>query len=169
MSLLNQSIACLKDANLYLEVLSPEEYQRPIELMSGASIGQHTRHFIEFFQCLTKQVQTGTVNYDLRQRDLQIESDPTFTLSVIQQVEEAMLTMDMDQSLDLEACFGETVSVSSNVAREVLYNLEHCIHHLALIKIGLAIIRPDLKLPKHFGVAVSTIKHREQMAELASR
>lgn len=42
-----------------------------------------------------------------------------------------------------------------------MYNIEHTIHHLALIKVGLKLVYPDLDLPNHFGVAPSTIKFQQ--------
>lgn len=43
--------------NLYelivlLKQLSNEEYSKPCSQLSDASIGEHTRHIIEMFQCL---------------------------------------------------------------------------------------------------------------------
>ena len=50
------------------------------------------------------------------------------------------------------------------MARELHYNVEQCIHHLALIKVALKIIRPDIELSESFGVAPSTIQHRKKIA-----
>jgi hypothetical protein len=52
--------------------------------------------------------------------------------------------------------------VSSTVGRELIYNIEHTIHHLAIVKIALKAILPSLELPEHFGVAPSTIRHRQE-------
>ncbi|MDX1476670.1 MAG: hypothetical protein R3301_03155 [Saprospiraceae bacterium] len=51
--------------------------------------------------------------------------------------------------------------MDSSLERELIYNIEHTIHHLAIIKIGLAIIAPDIPLPAHFGVAPSTVKYKQ--------
>ena len=76
MELLNASISVLHDAKLYLTEVNSSEYSQGIELMSNSTIGQHTRHFIEFFQCLLEQVKEQKVNYCLRRRNLLIEEDP---------------------------------------------------------------------------------------------
>jgi hypothetical protein len=40
-----------------------------------------------------------------------------------------------------------------------VYNVEHAIHHMALIKVGLKEVCPAVKIPADFGVAVSTVKY----------
>ena len=65
----------------------------------------------------------------------------------------------------LEAGFAENSSdlnqIPTNYFREIAYNLEHAIHHMALIKIGINEVS-DIILPQTFGVALSTIKYRQQ-------
>ena len=161
MLLIKECVSCLSATRTYLQILSPEEYQQPLDLLSAASIGQHTRHFIEFFQCLIQQLPSGEVNYDLRVRDKAVEQDPTVALQAIEQICQNLEMCNLNQQMQLSACYSETVTVPSNVARELVYNLEHTIHHLAIIRIGLAILRPDFQLPKTFGIAASTTKYRE--------
>lgn len=129
--------------------------------MSGATIGQHTRHFIEFFQCLLQQAPSGVLNYDLRRRNPAIENSPQAALAAIEDIQAAILHLDLSQELRLEGDLNGPFFVSTNTGRELLYNLEHCIHHLAIIKIGLAILKPQLTLSEHFGLAASTAKHRK--------
>ena len=54
---------------------------------------------------------------------------------------------------------GVEIIVSSNYDRELLYNLEHCIHHQALIKVGLLHCKA-IHINENFGVAASTIAYR---------
>lgn len=163
MTLLQQSEAVLCDAQYYLAQLTPAEYQQGIPLLSQSTLGQHTRHFIEFYQCLISQLPGGTVNYDLRLRDTRIEQDPTFADGAIEQVKNQLVALHPETSLTLA---GKVTSspdgVVTNVARELIYNIEHTIHHLAIIKIGLQLIRPDLTIPETFGIAPSTLAHRKE-------
>ena len=69
--------------------------------------------------------------------------------------------MDLEAPISLFLSKDAEESISSTVAREVNYNIEHCIHHMALIKIGLKIIKPSLALSPSFGVAASTLQHRK--------
>jgi RNA-binding protein YhbY len=59
---------------------------------------------------------------------------------------------------------GEELLIDTNYNRELLYNLEHCIHHQALIKV--AVLQNDaITIDANFGVARSTIEYRKQCAQ----
>ena len=56
------------------------------------------------------------------------------------------------------------IEIESNYNRELLYNLEHCIHHQALIKVAI-IQSATIEIDENFGVARSTIEYRKQCAQ----
>jgi len=58
----------------------------------------------------------------------------------------------------------EIASIPSNYYRELAYNLEHTIHHMALIRVGVNEVS-SIELPVEFGVAYSTVKYRKQCAQ----
>jgi len=156
----------LQDAEVYLREIDPEVYGMPLDLLFGASIGQHTRHFIEFYQCLLDQITTPSpeVNYSKRLRQPAIEENPEFAMQTIQNLVNEILALDENIICQLkcsEQFENEDVYVDSNLERELLYNVEHTIHHLAIIKIGIAAVAPGIILPERFGIAPSTLRHRE--------
>ncbi|RLD18636.1 MAG: hypothetical protein DRI69_09985 [Bacteroidetes bacterium] len=156
----------LQDAEVYLREIDPDVYGMSLDLLFGASIGQHTRHFVEFYQCLLDQI-SGTlpeVNYAKRLREPAIEDDPEFALKTIERLVDKVLALDENVTCKLkcsEQFENEDVYIDSNLERELLYNIEHTIHHLAIIKIGLAAVAPGIGLPEHFGVAPSTLRYRD--------
>jgi hypothetical protein len=46
--------------------------------------------------------------------------------------------------------------------RELVYNLEHAIHHMAIMKIAVDNAFPQVQMPENFGVAYSTIRYQQQ-------
>lgn len=56
----------------------------------------------------------------------------------------------------------ECVPVETNFLRELTYNIEHAVHHMAIMKIGIREVAPLIVIPKSFGVAVSTLRYREE-------
>ena len=129
--------AQLKDL---LHQISSEEYKMPSTLLSGATIGQHVRHIIELFQCLEKGYETGVVNYEKRKRDFRIETDKDFALDLMLDIYNNLDKPNKNFILEAEdyCDTAEIVSVPSNYYRELTYNLEHTIHHMALIRVGIS-------------------------------
>lgn len=165
MNLINGSLAVLNDAKFFLEKINTSEYTQSIPLMFDSTIGTHTRHFIEFYQCLLSQAETHTINYALRKRDLMIENHPEVALKAIEEIISNLDTLTLDTSVILQTSKCGQTTIQSTIARELHYNIEHCIHHLALIKVGLKIVTPNMQLPEHFGFAPSTILHRQLQSQ----
>lgn len=153
----------LNELSDLLTQLTANDYCSPCHDLSNATIGEHTRHIIEMFQCLENQYQNGIVNYDYRQRDFRIQTNTAFAQECItmlmNQIEKPNKPLVLQQIVD-----GETVLIESNYHRELLYNLEHCIHHQALIKV--AVLQSEsITVDENFGVARSTIEYRKQCAQ----
>lgn len=149
----------LKDVLLQL---SDDEYTAPSSLLNNSSVGAHTRHIIELFQCLFSGYYTGTINYDERKRDKKIESDRFFAtqllLGIIEEVDKP------DKLLKLRGLFSEQeneeLEINTNFFRETVYNLEHSIHHMALIRVAIKEVA-SIKITENFGVATSTIQYKK--------
>lgn len=149
-----------------LSQLSDEQYHQPSKVLFNATIGQHVRHVIELFICLNNGYETGTVNYEKRKRDIRIETDKLFACDLLQMI--AANLDKADKELLLEAAYDEqsddTITVHTNYYREIIYNLEHTVHHMALIRVGINDVS-SINLPEGFGIASSTIKYRKACAQ----
>lgn len=141
----------------------PEDcYSRPCGLLSDASIGQHTRHIVELYLCLIKGYDTSDVSYDHRQRNKRIEEDLSYALEQLDYIQEHLERPNKAITVTYELYGGEN-QLDSNYYREVMYNLEHAIHHQALIKVAIRHFSGQ-KIPESFGVAPSTIQYRKTCA-----
>ncbi len=169
MKLTDVAVELLKDAQIYLNSITEEAYQEPIDLLSDSSVGQHSRHFIEFYQCLHDHMTQAErmVNYDQRKRNKQIEQSPSYASTMIDQIIGQLRTGPVCEQLKLVAEYAQasSLTIDSCYDRELMYNIEHTIHHMAIIKIGLKLVAPNLKLPIDFGVAPSTVKYRTTCAQ----
>ncbi|MEO6346565.1 MAG: DinB family protein [Aquaticitalea sp.] len=143
--------------------VAQDEYTKPCKHIENVSIGQHTRHIIEMFECLLTGYDEGVIDYDARQRDLLIEINLATAIEKIQHIK-ANITKS-DKPLQLHQSFdGKSFLISTNYRRELLYNIEHSIHHEALIKVGLRSLT-DISVDTSFGVAFSTLDYRKQCAQ----
>jgi hypothetical protein len=145
-----------------LRQLNQRQYTAPCHALSNSTIGQHTRHIIELFQCLVKGLEKGLVNYDSRERNMQIETDTHFAIDCMNRIE--MNLEKPDQQLQLMVNNRSEYMIDTNYYRELLYNLEHCIHHQALIKVALLTFG-NISVSENFGVAPATIEYRLQCAQ----
>ena len=149
-----------------LSQLSPPQYSQPCTTLFSNTIGQHVRHIIELFQCLENGYESGVVNYEKRKRDVLIETDKELATQLL--IDLHRVLNKPNKLLTLEACYddhiNEAIAIETNYYREIAYNLEHTIHHMALIRVGITEIS-TIQLPDDFGVASSTIKYRKQCAQ----
>jgi len=140
--------------------LTDEQYHHKSEILSGASIGQHLRHVVEFYVCLLFGASKQKINYGNRERNLEIETNRKFAINKIMEIKNQLTTLNLNQRLFLEI---ESYAMDTSIERELLYNLEHSIHHQALIKVGLIEQHIGDLVTEEFGVAPSTIKYRKQI------
>jgi hypothetical protein len=147
-----------------IRLLSPSQYVQQCSNLGNNTIGQHVRHVIELFQCLESGYPDNSVNYEKRKRDVVIETNKELALQLLQDI---YLQLDRpDKELVLHASYDEhtdePLSIPTNYFREIAYNLEHTIHHMALIRVGIKEVS-GITLPEEFGVASSTVKHRKHV------
>jgi hypothetical protein len=163
MNLLNATKQILDELKLVLDHITVADFKRPVPVLNGSTIGQHVRHILEFFICLNDGYPEKNVNYDCRRRDKSIEQDQAIAMEAVKKIFRDTHINNLNQEMTLEMTYdpdGEySIRVATNYQRELAYNIEHAVHHMALIRIGVEAIAPYVHLPKDFGVAVSTVRH----------
>jgi len=156
----------LDELNDVLDRIEDADYRSPIPVLNGSTIGQHVRHILEFFICLNDGYFRGVVNYDNRRRDKLIEESKDVSMIYIRRILEALRVYHLDHRLYLKLSYDETgektVQIRTNYQRELAYNIEHAVHHMALLRIGIRQIAPYIQLPENFGIAVSTVRHQQK-------
>ncbi|MEQ9402252.1 MAG: DinB family protein [Cyclobacteriaceae bacterium] len=141
-----------------------EDFSNPLPELSNSTFGQHVRHTLEFFLCLFDAKNEGIINYDTRKHDKFIETDPSLAMSVIDSIHEFLQNQKEDFPISFEANYtleeGVVDKMPSSFYRELAYNIEHAIHHMALLKVAVNQSLNYIKLPENFGVATSTIRYQ---------
>lgn len=145
--------------------LSEAEYTSELDLLNGNTIGKHVRHIIEFFDLLVSGSYEGIINYDKREHAKLFEEDTHATISKIRELLNKIDQMNFERNVYLEVSYSKTdddlVKIKSSLERELAYNIEHAIHHMAIIKIAIQTVFPKIRVSENFGVAYSTVRYQK--------
>ncbi|TAF31419.1 MAG: DinB family protein [Cytophagales bacterium] len=164
MSIISATASIFDQITEQISRLSSAQYSQSLPILSGSSIGQHVRHIVEFYECLFSQQGTNCVCYDRRQRDLRLETEIPFVKSKLNTYRALLDTYQINNPLSLVVYFTPDADevpteINSNWGRELAYNIEHAIHHLAIIKIGIKEAFHSVSIIENLGVAPATVKH----------
>lgn len=150
-----------------LSLATNEQFNRSLNIFSGASVGMHARHIIEFYQSLlTQSIDNSIIDYSKRQRDIRLQTQVDYWVFTISQIINQLENLDdtvINTPLSILSESEDNMPIKSSLGRELHYNLEHTIHHAALIKIGLLSMNPEWHIPSSFGVAPSTLRYQAQV------
>ncbi len=160
------AVAILAQGEDLLRTLSPESYTCRVPMAFNVSIGGHYRHCLDHFTSLLRSLDEYEVDYDHRERDVRIESQPDFALKLTRQIRaqigrlppEALHTR-VRARCEVSYAHGDSPVTGSTFGREMVYSIAHTIHHYALISVMARLL--DARLPEHFGVAPSTVAHQK--------
>lgn len=158
----------LEEIKSLLLQLSNRHYTHRSQLLSGATIGGHVRHVLEFYQSVIFRLETNIINYDKRKRNLMIENDKEIAIKYIDKICSELAVFMNDEALTLVGNFssskGEESHIKTTLNRELAYCLEHSIHHQALIKVGLLELNSSCFIDDSFGLAPATIRYKDKCA-----
>jgi hypothetical protein len=108
---------------------------------------------------------TGKLNYDKREHNLLLENEPREAISKMKELIVLMGMMKEDLVLKLEASYSpdakNDVKITTTFYRELLYNVEHAVHHMAIMAIAMKVEFRHIRLSENFGIAYSTVQHRQ--------
>ena len=145
-----------------LDKMNAADYCRPLDLLNGASVGQHFRHIIEFYHCIIEGSTDGVIDYSSRKRRLELEKDIAFARQAYHDMNSALKELDEGQIIAVLAefsCTPDRPEVHSSLGRELMFAYDHAIHHLAIIRIGIESSFPNLRFESSLGVAPATLRH----------
>ena len=165
----NQNLDYLKSI---LEQLTDDQFSRSLDVLSGSTLGMHVRHILEFYSCLIKATESGLVDYDSRVRDKSLETSTGNCLNRISDISGFLSNMTEDITMRLKVNYAfnadeecDSITIGTSLYRELQYNIEHAVHHLAIIKIGIKALEGSFNLDDNFGIAASTIRNKKVCAQ----
>ena len=171
--LIDSNLHTLDNAAELLRTLSAEDYRHIHQPYFESSIGKHLRHILDHYLCFQRDFHSGLVDYDQRLRDVKLETDKDYALTVIAKIVQFLSTLQQqtgqDHPLKVQLCNDVELPAGSitlsSLGRELQFLQGHSVHHFALIA---AILRLDgHSVSSDFGVAPSTLVHEKTVKETA--
>ena len=158
----------LNDIKTLLQKIDADAFVKKNEILSGASIGEHLRHIIEFYLCCLQQHKNTTINYDLRERNKELETNKTKGIEAVDFVFDFLNKLENkdDKNLIMRSVHEneeeDENAIKTTFFRELNYCMDHGIHHQSLIKIALIDHGIAHLIHDNLGVAFSTQNYRNQ-------
>ena len=154
-----------------LERMGDETYRwKPEGGVSGA-VGAHVRHVLDHVTVLVERPRPQVVSYDYRVRDTRIEQSRLAGIAALRLAIDrvpGLTSFQRDEMLTLEVMVEHghaPVAVTTSLARELVFALQHTIHHQAIIAILLQQV--GVAAPARFGYAPATPTHEDRCARSA--
>ncbi len=128
-------------------------------LFIEANVGRHMRHVLDHVLALKEACTTELVDYDKRHRGNAVETDRLLASQQFSVLNLWLQTEDLDDralivASEIDGEKSHRMRFESNLNREILYIINHTIHHAAHIKLALSNF--GIALPDHIGIAPGT-------------
>lgn len=147
----------LNKLSAVLHQLDDEMFTTPIPQLNHSTIGQHSRHILEIIICLENALVDGQLDYENRKRNLRLENEIPSAILETDRIRQTIKKFDRKLRLQVDS----HSSIETTYRRELIYCIEHTIHHLALINVALKILGISIN-DESFGVGYSTIKYKQE-------
>ena len=158
----NALINSLLQISDILEVTQNLPHDKATNFYIGTNAGKHVRHVLDHVLTFIPSIETGVLDYNLRNRDSDIETNWQAANAQLLEILQTLETLDMNNKAlevisEIDICSTENDTFTSNVPREVLYLINHTMHHAAYIK--LLAKNCGVDLPDNIGIAPATATH----------
>lgn len=165
LAVVKSNIYFLEQGVSLLSSITDEDYSFNNGKYFKSGIGRHFRHIIDHYISLLNGY-TDKVNYDLRDRDLQLETNRKVAISTLRSIIDSLELFEsnselIDKKIQVKSNEGigeeDTPWSVSTIRRELQFLISHTVHHYALI--GLILKTMHVSVPEDFGIAPSTLRH----------
>jgi uncharacterized damage-inducible protein DinB len=168
---MNNCIVLLKQAISLIDRIDDEIYLSHAPLSPRGTIGGHLRHILDYYQTFLAGLQFGRINYNLRRREILVESNRICAIKEITRTIAALQSATTyDDWHSLMVCTEQMEEAlpawcPSSFLRELDFLQSHTVHHFAIVAMLLRLHEVDPG--EEFGVAPSTLSYWRKEAACA--
>lgn len=162
----NSNVSSLYEGLTFLNIIDEKQYIADSKPIFESTMGAHFRHVLEHYQCFFKQLDKRHFCYDLRQRNLRLETDLEYAKQVITEIITLMKRLNISADADSFCLSDETINakIETSLLRELAFLQSHTTHHYAIIA---AIARSlGIQPQPDFGIAIATRNHQLMLQEM---
>lgn len=121
--------------------------------------GRHVRHILDHYVALQSGLDSGHVDYDKRCRDSDVETDSSVAeqriIALIHWLgENVAADIKLNMKTEISVSNQHHVTVNSSLRRELVYLLNHTLHHCAYASLILRLL--GVNTDAHIGIAPAT-------------
>ena len=161
----------LASAAALIKKLPKDKYNHVERPYFESCLGKHMRHILDHYLCFARDLDSGVIDYEQRNRDTRLESDREYTLCVIADICHFLNSLESrsggDSPVKVLLCNDVSLPLGeathSSIRRELQFLQGHAVHHYALIATMLRFY--GLEVAREFGIAPSTLVHEEAIEE----
>lgn len=140
--------------------------------VASSSIGKHVRHILDHLLAYQKGVESGCLDYNVRNRQTELESQPGLATAHLKEflhwlecAPEDSFELSVVSEVSTRSSFN--VQLQSNSHRELVYLVNHSYHHIAL---ATAVARSlNVATPDRLGVAPATATYLRQTSQVCAQ
>jgi hypothetical protein len=162
-SLIHENVELLRSGLQVMESIPADRYREGHDRATNGGVGRHFRHILEFYERLVEQ-KGSTIDYESRRRDPRVETDVGYAATVVRRLIASLAALRNSPAgapllviTEVLDSTGQPVQTTSSTERELAVLASHTVHHYAII--ALVLRGSGIMVPKHFGVAPSTLRH----------
>ena len=127
-----------------------------------SSLGCHVRHVLDHYTALQVGVKSGLVDYDKRSRDSEVETNAELAIEKVNELiawlsKNIATDVKLKMKSEISATCLETITMDSSLQRELIYLLNHTVHHMAQVSLALRIM--GITINDQIGIAPATLTH----------
>lgn len=158
------AIALLDQCSGFVRNASGPAYISESRVLKGGTIGKHLRHSLDHFRAALDGATFGTVvEYDRRERNVPMETDPAAALAAIESIRGRLCELGAESLATpirvrvMLTGDGAEAELGSTLGRELAFATHHAVHHNAML--GAIAAEFGIQTGAEFGKAPSTINH----------
>lgn len=139
-----------------LENFPDKHYRKSLEVIADASVANNMCTILRTYRNLIHGMERGEIDYNRKCAESGWELNKQLAVdslrSIIHELDKWPDTAEIKVTSDIGCMESHKLKTNSTYGRELLFCMEHTIHHMVVMKTGVYIQWPEVEMPRNFGM-----------------